>query len=230
MNTMFKNESEANRTETTTTHELFLNGFQLSLSSAKRFPPAAWHCRTTRNSRNSGVHMRTGLSIGVKDSCMRFPATTRREQVSETPVILLECSEHLQFIVSLIDALLPKKFPGYDAFRRHPFAFAGKKDEIVGASATKLRTKPALLKYFTIRPTFILEAKIIETVPDQTAIGLFLTINTKWECTADLTFHAGNGVVFNLSGFSVVRVQHLRLANGVVRRPNQQISRVPRSI
>jgi hypothetical protein len=117
--------------------------------------------------------------------------------------VTLRCSEHLQFIVSLIDALLPKKFPGYDAFRRHPFAFAGKKDELVSASAAKLRTKPALLKCFTIRPTFILEAKIIETVPDQTTIGLFLTINTKWECTADLS--ALEAVGANLSGLYVVR-------------------------
>jgi hypothetical protein len=117
--------------------------------------------------------------------------------------VTIQCSEHLQFIVSLIDALLPKKFPGYDAFRRHPFAFAGKKDELVSASAAKLRTKPALLKYFAIRPTFILEAKIIETVPDQTAIGLFLTINTRWETTADLSALEAAGA--NLSGPYVVR-------------------------
>jgi hypothetical protein len=117
--------------------------------------------------------------------------------------VTLRCSEHLQFVVSLIDALLPKKFPGYDAFRRHPFAFVGKKDELVSVSAAKLRMKPALLKCFTIRPTFILEAKIIETVPDQTTIGLFLTINTKWECTADLS--ALEAVGANLSGLYVVR-------------------------
>jgi len=117
--------------------------------------------------------------------------------------VTLQCSQHLQFIVSLIDALLPKKFPGYDAFRRHPFAFAGKKDEIVGASSAKLRTKPVLLKYFTIRPTFMLEAKIIETVPDQTTIGLFLTINTKWECSADLSALETAGV--SLGGLFVVR-------------------------
>ena len=67
----------------------------------------------------------------------------------------------------------------------------------------KLRTKPALLRYFTIRPTFILEAKILETVPDQTTIGLFLTINTKWECTADLSALETAGA--NLGGLFVVR-------------------------
>lgn len=125
------------------------------------------------------------------------PSTTIGDPVT------LQCSEHLQFIVSLIDALLPSKFPGYDAFRRRPFAFAGKKDELVGASATKLRTKPPLLKYFTIRPTFVLEAKITETIADQTAVGLFLTINTKWEITADLAALQAAGV--DLCGLYVVR-------------------------
>jgi hypothetical protein len=117
--------------------------------------------------------------------------------------VTLQCNEHLQFIVALIDALLPKKFPGYDAFRRHPFAFAGEKDELVASSAAKLDIKPPLIKQFTIRPTFILEAKIIETVPDHTAIGLFLTVNTKWETTADLSALVAKGA--DLCGLYVIR-------------------------
>ena len=47
------------------------------------------------------------------------------------------------------------------------------------------------------------EAKIIEPVPDATSIGLFLTINTKWEIDADLSAHQNAGV--DLSGLYVVR-------------------------
>ena len=182
-------------------HELFLNGFHLSLSSEtfsvhRMALPDNKQLKGLRREHDDWfIYWREGFLYAVprNDS----PRTTVGDPVT------LQCSEHLQFIVSLIDALLPKKFPGYDAFRRHPFAFAGKKDEIVGASATKLRTKPALLRYFTIRPTFILEAKILETVPDQTTIGLFLTINTKWECTADLSALETAGA--NLGGLFVVR-------------------------
>src|ERR1035441_3953980 len=139
-------------------HELFLNGFHISLSSETfsahhmALPDNKQLKELRRAHEDWFIYWREGFLYAVprNDS----PRTTVGEPVT------LQCSEHLQFIVSLIDALLPKKFPGYDAFRRHPFAFAGKKDELVSASAAKLRTKPALLKYFTIRPTFILEAKI----------------------------------------------------------------------
>ena len=182
-------------------HELLLNGFHLTLSSetfsARRMAlPDNKQLKDLRaHHADWFIYWREGFVYALprKDS----PATTIGDPLD------LKCAEHLQFIVALIDGLLPTKFPGYDAFRRHPFAFAGKKDEIVSASAARLRTKPPLLKYFTIRPTFILEAKIIETVPDQTAIGLFLTINTKWECTADLSALGTSGA--DLSGLYVVR-------------------------
>lgn len=197
---MFKNEAKQSK-EMASTHELFLNGFHLTLSSetfsaSGMALPDNKQLKELRRAHDDWfIYWREGFLYAVPRN------DSPRTSIGD-PVIL-RCSEHLQFIVSLIDALLPKKFPGYDAFRRHPFAFAGKKDEIVGASSAKLRTQPALLKYFTIRPTFILEAKIIETVPDQTTIGLFLTINTKWECTADLSALEAPGA--NLSGLYVVR-------------------------
>ena len=200
MITTFKHAAKQS-SDTAVMHELLLNGFHLSLSS-ETF--AARSMSLPDNSQLKGlrtlhpdwfIYWREGFVYAVtrKDA----PATTIGDPVT------LQCAEHLQFIVAVIDGLLPTKFPGYNAFRRRPFAFAGKKDELVGASTARLRTKPALLKCFTIRPTFILEAKIIETVPGQTAIGLFLTINTKWECTADLCALEAAGA--DLGGLYVVR-------------------------
>jgi len=183
------------------THELLLNGFQLSLSAetfvAQRMAlPDNKQLKDLRAQHPDWyLYWRDGVLYAVPRN--GAPKTSIGEPVT------LSCGENLQFIVALIDGLLPKKFPGYEAFRRHPFAFAGKKDELVGAAAAKLRTQPALLKNFTIRPTFILEAKIIETVPERTTIGLFLTINTKWECTADLSALEAAGA--GLSGLYVVR-------------------------
>ncbi len=99
---------------------------------------------------------------------------------------LLQSKDHLSLIASLIDEFLPIKFPKYEAFRKRPFVFIGKKEEIVAASARNLRSPHQLLKHFTIRPTFMLEAKIIEPVQDETVIGLFASISTKWETNADL--------------------------------------------
>lgn len=200
MGTMYKNQVKQS-IEMAPIHELCLNGFQLALSSktfsARRLAlPDNKQLKDLRAQHPDWfIYWREGFLHAVPRN--DAPGTTIGDPVT------LQSGEHLQLIVALIDALLPKKFPGYDAFRRHPFAFAGKKDELVASSAAKLRTKAPLLKYFTIRPTFILEAKIIETVPEQTAIGLFLTISTKWETSADLSALEAAGV--DLCGLYVVR-------------------------
>ena len=181
--------------------ELLLNGFHLSLS-ADAFPARRMALQNNKSLKELRVQ-HPDWFIYWRDGFLYAIPRISEPTTHLGDTVTLSCAEHLQFIVALIDGLLPKKFPGYDAFRRHPFAFAGKKDELIAAAATKLRSKPALLKSFTIRPTFILEAKIIETVPDQTALGLFLTINTRWECTADLPALQAAGA--DLGGLYVVR-------------------------
>jgi hypothetical protein len=109
----------------------------------------------------------------------------------------------LTLIASLIDERLPLKFPAYEAFRQRPFAFISRREEIIDAAAKTIRTRPDLLRHFTIRPTFSFEAKIIEPVPDKTSIGLFFTISSKWEINADLPTLRDAGV--DLSGLYVVR-------------------------
>jgi Piwi domain len=115
----------------------------------------------------------------------------------------LRCADHLGFLVALIDSLLPARFPNYEAFRRRPFKFIGKRDELVSSISRQLHNPPALLREFMIRPAFTLEAKIIEPAPDTTSLGLFLRINTKWMITADLLSLQRAGV--DLTGLYVVR-------------------------
>jgi hypothetical protein len=200
MSTIFKGQGTPSN-GMAVTHELLLNGFDLSLSNetflARRMAlPDNKQLKDLRGTHKDWfIYWREGFLYAVP--CNESPSTSIGDPVT------LQCNEHLQFIVALIDALLPKKFPGYHAFRRRPFAFAGKRDELVSVAAGKLRTKPGLLRHFTIRPTFILEARIIEPVPDQTTIGLFLTINTKWEITADLAALQAAGA--DLDGLYVIR-------------------------
>src|SRR5205814_9248758 len=65
------------------------------------------------------------------------------------------------------------------------------------------RNPHELLQHFTIRPAFTLEAKIIEPTPDQTSIGLFLFLSTKWEINADPFALREAGI--DLNGLYVVR-------------------------
>jgi hypothetical protein len=57
----------------------------------------------------------------------------------------LACQHHLALLSSRSDEFLPKKFPSYDTFRRRPFAFVGKRDEIIGTIAKRMHA-PLLLR------------------------------------------------------------------------------------
>jgi Piwi domain len=81
--------------------------------------------------------------------------------------------------------------------------FIGKKEELVAASIRALKTRNDLIERFTIRPTYTLEAKIIEPYADMVSIGLFLTTNTKWEIDAELNLLQKAGV--DLTGLYVIR-------------------------
>ncbi|RJR41659.1 MAG: stem cell self-renewal protein Piwi domain-containing protein [Desulfobacteraceae bacterium] len=129
------------------------------------------------------------------------PSTTIGEQKR------VRCGDSLRFLIAFIGFSLPKKFPKYDAFRRRPFSFIGRKDELVGVAAKQLRKAPTLLKAFAIRPAFTLEAKIVEPTPDNTIIGLFLRTKTKWAISADLNALAAAGV--DLTGLCVVRRKYV---------------------
>jgi hypothetical protein len=202
MSTMFKAPtSSSGNMAGNTQSQLLLNGFGVTLSSD------TFEARTLELPDNKQVKplrelhkdwflsWREGILYGIPKT--EQPSTDLGEPAT------LRCSDHLPLLVALIDELMPKKFPTYEAFRLRPFAFKGKRDELIAAIAKTMRNAPALLQHFTIRPTFILEAKIIEPVPDQTDIGLFLTINTKWEINADPAALQTAGV--DLSGLYVVR-------------------------
>jgi hypothetical protein len=180
---------------------MFFNGFRLTLSAEEFVPytlpfPDNSQLRALRAANPDWfISWRDGTVYAL--ARVPHPSTT-----IGTPT-RVRCNDHLPFLVSLIDELLPRKFPSYESFWRRPFAFIGKKDELVSSIAKQLRQPPALLREFTIRPTFSLEAKIIEPTPNETSIGLFLTINTKWEITADPAALTATRV--DLAGLYVIR-------------------------
>jgi hypothetical protein len=182
---------------------LLLNGFRLTLSSHE-FEAYTLPLPDNSQVKELRAAHRDWLLSWREGTVYALARVPQPETIIGQPT-RLRCSDHLPFLVSLIDELLPRKFPSYESFRRRPFAFIGKKEELVGSIAKQLRQPSALLRHFTIRPTFMLEAKIIEPTPNDTSIGLFLTINTKWETTADPAALSAAGV--NPSGLYVVRRQ-----------------------
>lgn len=113
------------------------------------------------------------------------------------------CNEHLWFIKARIADVLPEKFPQYSAFRRRPFTFLGRRDEIVEAIGAKMKGLPSIVSNFKIRPKFELDAKLVELREDELFIGLFMEVGTRWEIHAPLDELQKAGV--NLNGLYVVR-------------------------
>ena len=128
----------------------------------------------------------------------RDPGATRADAAEKT----LDVPDHLGFVAFLINSALPGAIPHYKAFRDRPFTFLALKREFVREIQRRLPGAPQLLRQFTIRPRYALEAKVIEP-GDEASIGLFVTLSTRYDIAADLRALAETGV--ELPGLDVVR-------------------------
>jgi hypothetical protein len=185
---------------------IMLNGFQVefSQSSFTTFVREAHDPKLMRQLRDDFaadwfLHYRGGHAYGVplKDTPSKeFGAPLR-----------LTCAEHmgLAVLAARINDALPGAFPDYEAFRRRPFAFLARKtgDEIVEAVASKMPNKPPLLSKFKIRPKYELDARLVEFRNGQTAIGLIMSVDMRWEINASL--HELQLAGINLVGQHAVR-------------------------
>ncbi len=114
----------------------------------------------------------------------------------------LDVREHLGFVAYLINNALPSAIPHYSAFRQRPFTFLGQRREFVREIRRQMPGAPRILDGFAIRPRYSLEARVIEPV-DEAFVGLFVTLSTRCDITADLAGLAAAGV--DLAGLDVVR-------------------------
>ena len=117
---------------------LVLNGFRLSMSGRNfrantlQLPDNSQLKALRKEHPNWILYWREGLVYAIP----RAPEPGTTVGTSTT----LACDEHLTFLASIIDERLPQKFPAYEAFRRRPFAFISRRDEIIDAAAKSLRT------------------------------------------------------------------------------------------
>jgi len=113
------------------------------------------------------------------------------------------CADHLSFLAYLINQGLERNVPYYTSFRRRPFTFLGQQREFVAEIANCMHNLPPLLRQFTIRPRYALEARVLEPVDGEPFVGLAATLDTGWAINAPLTELAAAGI--QLAGFDVVR-------------------------
>lgn len=186
----------------------YLNGFHVTFSTPTitvyvRDLPDPAELRPLRKELANDwfLHWRGGKLYGLPRSTF-WSDTTFGEPST------IDCASHeaLQLLAAKLNDSLPASFPQYDAFRHRPFAFLGQKDEIVAAITKPWANVPTLIKHFTIRPKYELDPRIIELCDEQTAIGLFMSVDTRWEIDAPLDELSASGV--DLSGLHVIhRIQ-----------------------
>src|ERR1019366_9722401 len=122
MNNIFKDPAPSPRSMGATDHDhLLLNGFRVTLSREDfvpytlAFPDNSQLKALRKDNPDWFIYWREGIVYALART--PSPSTTVGEPSR------LSCSEHLPFLVALIDELLPKNFPQYEAFRHRPFAF-----------------------------------------------------------------------------------------------------------
>lgn len=184
------------------TNSIFLNGFKVELSA----PTVRAYVQDVMESREL-----KDIRERLKDSWFLYwrdgkvyalPRLPHPGQQFGKPQDL-QCNEHFWFVAARIADVLPEKFPNYNAFRRRPFTFLGRKDELVQRIGENVGGIHPLTKYFKIRPKFELDAKLVELREGELFIGLFMEAGTRWDITAPLPALEEAGV--DLHGMYVVR-------------------------
>lgn len=181
-----------------------LNGFEIELSAARftAFVHAMPDPEPLRALRESDAgqwffHWREGQVYAVPE--VLTPARTHGRPKE------LETTDHrnLGFLAAIINCRLPTKFPAYEPLWKRPFAFLGKKDELVDKVTADWKSKHDLLAAFKIRPKFELDARLMELRDGETRVGLFLALSTKWDILSPLSDLQAAGI--DLRGLHAVR-------------------------
>jgi hypothetical protein len=184
---------------------LYLNGFQIEFSSSsftgyvRDFPDPKQLKKFREPIRDEWfTHWRNGKLYGI-------PRVPHPQSQIGTKKDDLACTDfdHLHVLTARINDCLPGCFPQYEAFRRRPFAFLGRRDEFVSKITQRWNDIHPLVNGFQIRPKFELDPRIIELQDGETEICLILEVNTRWDIFAPVDKLQEAGI--DLNGLHVVR-------------------------
>lgn len=168
--------------------EIFLNGFRISFSAEEfaaflqEMPDnEVFKAKRTELQDEWFLYWRAGMAYGlpkVTSPTKRF-GTSAKSLKTQSP-------DGLRLLAARISSVLPEKFPQYESFKRRPFTFRGKKDEIVGAITAVVKGLPPLVNKFKMFPKFELDARLVELKEGFTFVGLFMEVSTSWEIQAHI--------------------------------------------
>jgi hypothetical protein len=183
--------------------EVMLNGFRVELS-AETFTAYVQEVMDTQELKRLRTKLDDSWFLYLRDGKIyglpRVPDPPKKFGAPE----LINCREQLWFLRARLDDVLPERFPQYDAFRRRPFTFLGRKNEIVEVIRGSMKGGlHPLVSEFKIHPKFKLEPKLVELREDELFIGIFMEVGTRWEVVAPLTELQKAGV--DIKGLYVVR-------------------------
>jgi len=159
--------------------------------------PVALRSMRDRESGEWFFYWRDGRVYGIPDV-----AQPQRRYGEETTLSTSD-HRHLGLLAARINNRLPSKFPQYKALYHRPFAFLGRKDELVAGVTQGWTGVPAIVSSFRIQPKFELDARLYELRDGETRVGLFVAVSTKWDILASLADLSTAGV--DLRGLHVVR-------------------------
>lgn len=178
-----------------------LNGFRLDFSAATfaayRQPmPDSDQLRALREQvgKEWFLYWDDGMVLGL-------PRLDGAEAFGEQ--VELATDQHLQLLAARLADVLPYRFTQYQTFRRRPFSFLARKDELVSRVKPQLGAPPPLLDCFKIRPKFELDARLMELQDGDAFVGLFMQVHMRWEILAPLDALVANGI--DLDGLYIVR-------------------------
>jgi hypothetical protein len=178
----------------------FLNGFKIELQSS------TFKAYVADMPDNSGLR---SLREQLKDSWFIYwqegkvfgiPKEVAPPAFGEATV--LQCHEHLQLLRARVENLCPQILPR-TPIQHKPFTILSQNQDFMVSIVNKLREPSPLLSSFKIRPKLSLEAKLIELRPEETFIGLFLKLGTRWEIFSSLSNLQDAGI--DLQGLFVIR-------------------------
>jgi hypothetical protein len=183
---------------------LQLNGFKLELSSSTFSANVLDLSDPAEIGAIREVHEHEWFTHWREGKLYAIPRVTAPTAVLGS-VHTLQCNDHahLHVLVARLNDCLPKCFPQYEAFRRKPFAFLGKKDEFVSKITKDWGNVHPLVQNFEIRPKFELDPRIIEMRDGETEIALILAVATRWDIYAPVDELQTAGI--DLIGLHVVR-------------------------
>jgi hypothetical protein len=115
-----------------------------------------------------------------------LPLTEGSHELEDAELVERKVGESFRFMARLVTDSLVRRFPTYEALRRKPFTFLGRRFELMHDVGRALDLDHPLLSDFRIWPKYSLDGRIVEVSPDAPLVAIAVELATRWEITSSL--------------------------------------------